>query len=110
MREIKFRAWNSVTRKMMRWDDIKRFGNLTKLISLNHVIVCQFTGLHDKNGKEIYEGDIDSDGFVFEYNVNMGSWYRMKGGKGFQWDAQSVIQGKLPFEIIRNVHENPDLL
>lgn len=38
-REIKFRAWSTVTEKMMLWDDIKKFGNLNKLISLNHVRV-----------------------------------------------------------------------
>ena len=57
-RLLKFRAFSNETKKMMDWDFIKSVNNLTKLISLNHVDVSEFIGLHDKNGKEIYEGDI----------------------------------------------------
>lgn len=39
----------------MDWDFIKSVNNLNKLISLNRVDVSEFIGLHDKNGKEIYE-------------------------------------------------------
>ena len=60
-RLLKFRAFSNETKKMMDWDFIKSVNNLTKLISLNHVDVSEFIGLHDKNGKEIYEGDILCD-------------------------------------------------
>ena len=60
-RQIKFRAWNKESKKMMLWADIQRFKNLNKLISLHHVEVQQCTGLCDKHGIEIYEGDILSD-------------------------------------------------
>ena len=62
-RKLKFRAYSRINGKMMQWSDIKRLGNLSKLLTLNHVTVMQFTGLVDKNGQEIYEGDYLVDRF-----------------------------------------------
>ena len=68
MRTIKFRAW--VNNKYMA---IQGTPDLETLQSFfhhygNEKILMQFTGLHDKNGKEIYEGDIVS------YKRNVGNW------------------------------------
>jgi hypothetical protein len=63
MKNLKFRAYSKQTKKMYEWSDIKRFGNLNKLINLSSVDVMQWTGLTDKNGKDIYEGDYLADIF-----------------------------------------------
>lgn len=63
MREIKFRAWNKIDKEMgipFTLDDLYQAGlcQLKKKHEEENYILMQFTGLHDKNGKEIYEGDI----------------------------------------------------
>ena len=86
--------------------------------------VGQYTGLTDKNGKEIYEGDIvhaiyksgytgipdrDFGIGVIRYN---GTYY---GGAAYQIDiigepGRRVFSASLQVEVIGNVHDNPELL
>jgi len=67
MREIKFRAWDEMEKRMIGWHDrvFTKNNNSSLLceyplknISESYVKYMQYTGLNDKNGKEIYEGDL----------------------------------------------------
>lgn len=130
-REIKFRAWNKVSKKMMLWEDINRFGNLNKLISLDHVIVMQFTGLKDKNGKEIYEGDVIKIHYGAKINTDQLWICEFRDGAfglgdngypGFtsfilytdQLMTNKVIDYRPnlseALEIMGSIHQNPELL
>lgn len=72
--------------------------------------VGQYTGLKDKNGKEIYEGDIllDESGTYAVVGYSMGAFY-VDFGEGFdlQYFAECIHE---ICEVVGNVHDDPELL
>lgn len=110
MRELKFRTYDFV---MQRYDDAPEMYATTDghLEPSANKIVEQYTGLKDKNGKEIYEGDI------VEYD-----WYIIGDKPAYRTKEQVVfddmgarlgddrIRNCTNVEVIGNIHENADLL
>jgi len=122
MREIKFRAWDKINKRMLfslgdtegTWWYPFGFEMNSKYFQKRsysyNCILMQYTGLKDKNGKEIYEGDIvrhkdapleictviwDGGGFYARSNIE---------------DMFYSLTNKVLIEVIGNIYENPELL
>lgn len=123
-REIKFRAWDGT--KMFCPVALKENGKVeSNLWTTDNWIVMQYTGLKDRNGKEIYEGDVVNIGasdfdFIVDKNGNPVSYEVMVHECDYilyRIDL-SLIWGRLGrlsemnwcCEIIGNIYENPELL
>lgn len=116
MREIKFRSWNKPTQKMNYFE---LFDSMWRSLSADQRNtlpefneLMQFTGLKDKNGKEIYEGD-----YLKKYHLDI--WYEGQlKTDGMQWWIDNIVNEKEYMdstsgkfcEVIGNIYENPDLL
>lgn len=140
-REIKFRAWDN-NKKIMYYDENSSFIFSSNKIECNFDngwltrntgIFMQFTGLKDRNGKEIYEGDIVRvvDDPSHKYNIDMlrsdfgkkalvvweNRWASFGLSDGY--DEALISKGGIGnlissgfncAEIIGNIYENPELL
>lgn len=86
----------------------------TKRISWDVIARLQWTGLKDKKGNDIFEGDIVHDSnFVDECNhvvdilEHSGGWYIIDAKEGY---AEELCEFKVSCEVIGNIHQNPELL
>lgn len=113
-REIKFRAWEKNLKEMILVEEID-FNSLminqsTAWRFIDEVELMQYTGLKDKNGTEIYEGDIVLDKLNNEYGevvFDEGCFLVL-----WQEGQNTVYQATREFyiEVVGNVYENKNLL
>lgn len=125
MREIKFRAYHKGAKEIL-------FGNNENTFRWQAegqpIELMQFTGLKDKNGKEIYEGDIltstlgnglpcqikfgefhDDAERDFDNITFIGFYFHEQTGERTAF-GKSIYGNTECFEIIGNIYENPELL
>lgn len=123
MRDIKFRAWNEVEEKMLNWNEFLDTNMKNTFIAPEStgLILMQYTGLKDKNGKEIYEGDIVRckqyiGGNFVEHCIEKG-FIEFRNGEfglhrkqGYYQSLSKFIEYAYEFEVIGNIYDNPELL
>ena len=107
MREIKFRAYSHRAKKMYQWEDLTN-EEIGDMLRNPQEEIMQYTGLKDKNGKEIYEGDILDIGNNAVVEFFDGKFHPVyDGGKS---EAMEDEFKSYKCEIIGNIYENKDLL
>lgn len=124
-REIKFRAWDKDEKEMKEIINIGFYDSKSEplvitgidRISIPNYELMQYTGIKDKNGKEIYEGDIVEWKYLKTWHKNEVRW--VGGGfvvttSGFKDDLNEpqdlLLVSILSCEVIGNIYENPELL
>jgi len=114
MKDIKFRIWDKDTNTMIYKGFVVADGRIGVLIcsdefdELDNAVAMQYTGLKDKNGKMVYEGDVlKSDGFqgVIEFK---GGEFRFRYTCYDRYDR--IWEMNYHAEVIGNIWENPELL
>lgn len=117
MREIKFRVWDKINKKWIKHFNIDLLN--INIFSLPNIEINQYTGLKDKNGKEIYEGDIIIDKVGPKIKMVVKWDEEISGFRSFgQYNGENYIgyvghfnkAGKNTCEVIGNIYENKELL
>ena len=131
-REIKYRAWLKEEKKMVNVETIDFSEKSIQHLEKNEIIdayllrttfledidLMQYTGLKDKNGKEIYEGDILKYNFPYDGRLKHISLVKFVETEA-SFGIKDIYGNEIPlyritannyFEVVGNIYENPELL
>jgi uncharacterized phage protein (TIGR01671 family) len=118
MREIKFRAWDKKKLEMYS-NNSNILGNMGSYHPAGQVPnwdIMQYTGLKDRNGKEIYEGDVVQYSTAYYGKLKTDNKQEIKWIEDMEHDgfgeplATGFLLRGYDWEIIGNIYENPELL
>lgn len=124
-REIKFRIWDIENKEMLKVQELDfeptfyggriaiRPDQYNDYFDTEDMILMQYTGLHDKNEKEIYEGDIVGDNkikWIVKWNKNRMGFSLYPTTEQLYDEMPINVENKLGFKILGNIYDNPELL
>ena len=133
MENLKFRAWDIANKEMLKVDIMDIFLEQIRVLEndgscfsmkFKDVEIMQSTGFHDKNGVEIFEGDILNCGYLFTgspfeeedaYEEEQGIVKFINCGFNIEFKEANTLFVDImltceDIEVIGNIHENPELL
>lgn len=111
--EIRFRVWDKAGKRYLENFCVYQYGNVSSdgmFLPRDEVVVEQDTGLKDRNGKPICQGDIMKYGGEVRWEHDICGEYGCVGFKGVSDGHYSGEYDSRFDEVIGNVNENPELL
>ena len=113
MKNIKFRAWDKINGEMIPWNRLLNGYNLRNVFmrpEMCGLILMQYTGLKDKNGVEIFEGDIVNHYWSDQIGESHCGKVVMRNPFDYSVEDAEYFIFADELEILGSIYENPELL
>lgn len=118
--QIKIRAWDSINKKMLSWEDLlsgPEFEQKMREPEKYGLNLMRYTGYEDATGQEVYEGDILFANTVIEWGCCTAVRYTLNDSVKSEWGEFVCGDYFLSFAVEQldaivkgNIYENPELM